>query len=150
MGYAFEIFFDSYSESALREVWQELSRHDLLSPGLQDDARPHMSLAVCDGLDIERSRLLLDDFCASHSRFELYLCFIGTFVSADNVVFVSPQMTERLRRIHEDLHISLGSQQPAMWGHYLPGTWQPHCTMTTDVAETTSPSNQSGSWNSDP
>ena len=135
VGYAFEMYFDKRSEQVLRAVWQELRRKGLLSPDLQHDAKPHISLSVCDELGSPVIHQIIDEFCSVHKPFSLMMGFIGTFISNENVVFVAPNMTEELRQIHRDFHDRLRSVQMSVWEYYLPDKWQPHCTMATGIPE---------------
>ena len=90
MGFAFELYFDRQSEQVLRGIWRRLLAMGLLSVDLQDDAKPHISLSVCDDLDPSAGRLLVDELCVLRRRFRVQLGFIGTFMTGENVIFVAP------------------------------------------------------------
>jgi 2'-5' RNA ligase len=135
VGYAFEMYFDTRSEQVLRAVWRKLQDKGLLSPDLQHEAKPHISLCVCDELSSRAIHPIIDAFCSARKRFSIALGFIGTFISDENVIFVAPNMTEELRQIHKDFHDSIGSVQMSVWEYYLPEKWQPHCTMALGIPE---------------
>ena len=133
MGYAFELYFDAGSDEYFRSLWSRLDRLGFLSEDLRGDAGPHISLSVCEELDPEKAFEETEAFCTAHPPFDLRFGFLGTFISDANVIFAAPSFTTDLRMIHDDFHRRFRTIQKKVWGHYLPESWQPHCTLAIDI-----------------
>ncbi|MCK5155751.1 MAG: 2'-5' RNA ligase family protein [Spirochaetales bacterium] len=135
MGFAFEMFFDSKSEEKITSIWEKLIARNLPSFMLENNCKPHISLSVYNNLGIETAKKNLFKFCSEHNCFNLFLGFIGTFVSNENVIFIAPSMTENLINIHKDFHAKFSYLQDSGWDYYLPNKWQPHCTMAIEISK---------------
>jgi 2'-5' RNA ligase len=135
MGFAVEMFFDEKSEENLFQLQHALKSHGLPSLMLEEGGRPHLSLGVYAELDTERADVLLKEFCARERRFKVFLGFLGTFISKENVIFTAPVMNDSLRTMHLRFHQAFKEFAKAAWPHYLPGNWQPHCTLAIDLAD---------------
>jgi 2'-5' RNA ligase len=135
MAYSFEMYFDKRSEEMLLRIQQKLKAGGLPSFMLAEGGRPHISLCVYDDLDPVRAEAALRGFCAKENRFKVRLDFIGTFISKENVVFVAPPLTDELRTIHLRFLQAFKDLEKSAWPHYLPGSWQPHCTMGLEISE---------------
>ena len=135
MGYAVEMFFDDHTEKILVHIQQRLKEKGLPSFMLAEGVKPHLSLCVYDDLDAVRAEALVKDFCARERRFKVFLGFFGTFVSGENVIFAAPVMNEPLRTIHLRFHQAFKETAKSAWPYYLPGNWQPHCTLAVELDE---------------
>lgn len=135
MGYAFEMFFDAESENNIKELWTMLSKKKLSSYMLENGGKPHISLNVYNNLDIEIANKKLSFFCGNHKPFNVILCFPGSFISDDNVIFIAPIINENLLSIHSDFHTEFNDIKDQGWKFYLPNIWQPHCTIALKIPE---------------
>lgn len=95
---------------------------------LEVKARPHVSLAAFETLDVEATEACLEHFARSHAPLELNLASVASFPTELNVVFLAPVVTRALLDLHDDFYAGWysgwGSPNPL----YLPGNWVPHCT----------------------
>jgi 2'-5' RNA ligase len=132
MPYAVEMYFDDTSTARIREMWNRLAGIGLSSM-VDCGARPHVSLAVCEQLDLHGASAILDAFSAGVPAFDISLASFGMFPGAEYVVFLAPKVTAQMlewqARFHEVIPTAAGS----MWAHYTPPQWMPHCTLATRV-----------------
>jgi 2'-5' RNA ligase len=135
MGYAVEMFFDGRTEDTLTRLQHRLTEKGLPSPVVADGQKPHLSLCVYDDLDAGRTDVLLKEFCAQEKRFGLRLGILGTFLTTENVIFAAPALTEALRTMHLRFHRAFQELAGTAWSYYLPGNWQPHCTLAFELPE---------------
>jgi 2'-5' RNA ligase len=135
MGFAIEMFFDEQTEDALMDIQRRLQKKGLPAFMLAEGGRPHLSLCAYAELDAARADALLKEFCARERRFKVFLGFLGTFISKENVIFAAPAMNEPLRTIHLRFHQAFKEAVKSAWHPYLPGNWQPHCTLAIELAE---------------
>ena len=133
MNVAVELCFDSDSESRLRALWDSLELIYGSDHETEIGVRPHISLtAFSDG----EPDFLSDEIQALANRFEpfeLKLASVGSFPTAEGVVYLAPSPNERLDSIHTDFHAVLASHEEPGNPYYRPGTWVPHCTVATGV-----------------
>jgi 2'-5' RNA ligase len=132
MPYAVEMYFDETSTARVRELWERLA--DIgLSAMIDCGARPHVSLAVCEQLDLNAAAAIVEDFSAKVPSFPLSLVSYGMFPGAEYVVFLAPRITSPLLEWHGQFHEAILSAIAGMWAHYTPENWVPHCTLATRV-----------------
>jgi len=131
MSYAFELHFDKATDAAIRGVW------DLLTTAGCNTARngiaPHVTLAIASAYQPTLARELRL-FALDHPPLPASFFSVGTFPLG--VLYFSPVRSERLLAIHADFHRRFPLLPPAPNSHYyLPGAWQPHCTLAMNVAD---------------
>ena len=129
MSYAFELHFDEATDAAIRGVW------DLLTTAGCNTARngiaPHVTLAIASAYQPTLARELRL-FALDHPPLPASFFSVGTFPLG--VLYFSPVRSERLLAIHADFHRRFPLLPPAPNSHYyLPGAWQPHCTLAMTV-----------------
>jgi hypothetical protein len=135
MPFAFEMCFDGESDKKIMSIWEALVNNNLPSYMLEKMSKPHITLGIYDRMDIPEAGRLLSDFCGGHKKFSVFLAFIGTFISKENVIFVAPNMTNELGTIHENFHAIFSAHNKSSWFYYLPSVWQPHCSMAIEVPD---------------
>jgi 2'-5' RNA ligase len=128
MPYALEIYFDSAGESYVRSIWDELAAVGI-SAMRDSGARPHVSLAVCDRIDLPSVPRLLDRFIASTPSFPIAFPSLGMFTTTELVVFFAPKVTTELLTLHARLFNHLKKTAEGCWAYYSPSNWVPHCTL---------------------
>lgn len=136
MGYAVELFFDPGTEARLRDLWSTLSAQGISSMLPDLGSRPHISLAVFDRLEPTVLRGELSDFARETKPIRVGLAAVGTFPTAEGVVFVAPTVTHELLDAHWKFSERLNRLGLRSQAYYRPGSWFPHCTVATDVLET--------------
>ena len=134
MPYAVEMYFDEPGAARVRELWNRLAEIGFSS--MTDcGARPHVSLAVCEQLDIQAASAIVDDFSAKVPSFEMNLASYGLFPGAEVVVFLAPKVTSQLLEWHTHFHKVIPTAVDGLWTHYLPAQWVPHCTLATRIPQ---------------
>jgi 2'-5' RNA ligase len=132
MPYAVEMYFDEASTARIREMWNRLAGIGL-SAMIDCGARPHVSLAVCEQIDLNAASAILDDCSAGVPAFAISLASCGMFPGAEYVVFLAPKVTARMLEWHARFHEMITVATGGMWAHYTPPQWMPHCTLATRV-----------------
>jgi 2'-5' RNA ligase len=132
MPYAIEMFFDSSTAVRIRRLWENLA---LAGASFMRDggARPHVSLAVCDTLDVSGARDLIDGFARKIAPIPVTLASLGVFPSASPVMFLAPKVTVELLQIHSEFFTAFDSLGHGCWSHYSPLHWIPHCTVAMHI-----------------
>ena len=102
-GYAVEMYFDSADEQRVCDLIDQLSSRGIRS-SLPAAARPHVSLAVFDRVDVERMSAALREFARDCPALRLCLASIGRFPTDEGVVFLAPVVTSELLELHAKLH----------------------------------------------
>ena len=132
MPHAIELFFDDDSDRRIRGLWEQLAGLGA-SYMKSSGARPHLTLAVCESLDLPAACRLLDGFGENFASFPLQFAATGFFPGEKPVMFLAPKVTPELLKLQEQLHEELSLISPNIWPHYTPGQWMPHCTLAMDL-----------------
>jgi len=126
-----ELFFDPDTEAVVRATRQALT--DAGVPGVPGvGARPHVSVAVYQELDVARFAAGLALFAGERPALEVTLASLGVFLTDGCIVFLAPVVTQELLGFHRDFHqwfAGCGEAQP----NYRLGSWVPHCTLAAGV-----------------
>jgi len=135
MPYGVVLLLDPVAENTVREVWTALDRAGIpsLGTGTQGWPWPHVSLLVCDHLDVGAAVTALAPLGAVPAP-TLLFSSLGVFPSAGGVAFLGVVVTPALLDLHWRTHLALASIAQTTWEHYLPGRWVPHCTLAMPVA----------------
>jgi len=132
MGYAIEMFFDGESEARIRSLWDAVPKPGASSMA-RGEARPHISLAVADSVDVPATHLLLDDFAHTVTAFPITLDSLGFFLSKERCAFLAPKVTPELLVLHMQFFDRFSSVSSGIWQIYSPSTWVPHCTVAMGI-----------------
>ena len=132
MPFAVEMYMDSDTEARVRHIWTQFASAGVKSSMLDAGYRPHISLGVCEELDVEGLGHRLSVFAKASAPFALTLSSIGLFPQA-GVIFLSAVVTRRLLDVHAAFHSFFGEYAKAMREHYLADAWIPHCTLAFDL-----------------
>jgi 2'-5' RNA ligase len=135
LGYAVELYFDSQTEKRVWELRQLLIEHGIASliGGLGD--RPHVSLAVFPEVDCNELISVTKEYANGIEPFDVQFSAIGSFPTIENVLFLSPVLTEKLLDHHSDFHHMLVEAKLTASAYYLPGNWTPHCTVEMNIPD---------------
>ena len=127
VGYAVELYFKSGESETIHRLFK--TTNSILA---DIDAKPHISLAVFDEVDIPRLCVILHEFAARLEPLTIRFSYIGLFPGTENIVFLAPVVTESLISAHAMLHRYLADADMKCHSYYLPGAWVPHCTITAE------------------
>jgi 2'-5' RNA ligase len=131
MRYAIELMLDDPPTRVLRSVKRRLAATlDVPAPPVSAD--PHVTLGVCDTLDVERCQAVLADLALEPPlpcRFDS----LGIFAANPTVLFAAPVVTAELLALHATFHERFRPIATGQSAFYLPGRWVPHCTLAERV-----------------
>jgi 2'-5' RNA ligase len=132
MPFAIELYFDASNEARLRALWDalvacgaRLERHNA--------SRPHLSLAVCEELDIEKAEALVTELATTQRQFPLVFPAFGIFPGTKPVLFLAPKVTPELLHMQQRFLSRFHEAAHGIWEHYMAERWNPHCTLATRI-----------------
>ena len=79
MPFAVELFFDTHAEKQIRDIWKAVQNAGISSPLLDGGYRPHVSLGVCNRIDVSAFEAELSSFAERVAPFPLTLSSVGVF-----------------------------------------------------------------------
>ena len=132
-GFAVELYFDHETELAIRGFREKIyaAGVDPVIGKLGD--RPHVSLAVFSDIDLPCVKKATEEFAALNAPFTVTLSALGTFPTADNVLFLAPVPTSHLLLLHRKFHQLLKCNHQHSSSYYHPQKWVPHCTIELEL-----------------
>ena len=139
MPFAVEMYMDDESESRVRCIWKSLAKAGIKSAMLDAGYRPHVSVGVCEELDVEGLAKELSSFAETIPAFEMTLSNVGLFPSSEGVIFLGVTPTQRLLDVHGAFHRFFGKYAKSQRTTYHAGSWVPHCTIAFGVLDDTIP-----------
>ena len=135
MSYPVVIYFDPATAakfSALRAT---------LPPPASDEARealqarPHVTLAGWEELDVAPFTAALQAFAVRTAPLDVYLGAVGIFPGDQGVVYIAPRVTTDLLGLHARFHARLGAFGSGLNPFCTLDTWIPHATVALYLAE---------------
>jgi hypothetical protein len=133
MGFAIELYFDPQTERTLLDLRKTLTAAGV-KPVLDEIGdRPHISLAVLSQVDPDELLQELKDFAADLDVMPITLSAIGSFPTADAVLFLAPAITQELMDVHWDLHQLIADLKLHPHAYYMPDRWVPHSTVAQNI-----------------
>ncbi len=132
MPYAVELLFDTVSSGKIEEIWQKLQCVGASEPDrdtLKSGAKPHVSLAVFNDIDIEDAGRKLRTLASQTDSFTISLSSVGIFTGSENVLYLGPVANGSLIRLHDRVHTALIEYNEDAWKYCPTGNWVPHCTL---------------------
>jgi 2'-5' RNA ligase len=129
MAYAVSAWFDPDLERRVRGVWGELYAHGVASTFHVGPYRPHVTLGISEMVDRER---LGDALRSTVRRFEplpSVLSSVCFFTGARPTVYLGITPRAELLDLHAAVHELLGAHGSGPVVYYLPGRWNPHCSL---------------------
>lgn len=133
MPFAIQLFFDSSSDTAIRNLWAELANSGLPFPLRDSGNRPHFSLAIYREINTTVCANLLRSFAQTRTSFAAAIDSLGIFPGEQAVVFLAPIVSPYLLDLHRQVHQLLQDIGTLPSSYYLPGQWYPHCSLATRV-----------------
>ncbi|MGH2560509.1 MAG: 2'-5' RNA ligase family protein [Thermomicrobiales bacterium] len=129
MPFAIEMFLDAESAETVRGVWRDLAESGVAPWMHESGARPHVTLGVCERLDVDACAGFLADFAAVNRAPSVRFSSIGVFATDPAVVFLAPVVTADLLDLHARFQEQFITFAGDRWAYYLPEQWVPHCTL---------------------
>ncbi len=140
MPYAVHLFFDEETDRTIRSVWQEMSESGVAPYLGVSGNRPHISLALCECLDLERCESGLKELIAKFNPLVVSFQTLGIFPPPNATVFTGPVVTQELLALQREVDGLLNSC--CTWpefDYYRPGHWIPHCTLAMEFDDSQLP-----------
>ncbi len=129
MPYGVTMFMDSESENAVRSMWEKLRDENITSYMLDNEVRPHMTLAIYDEIDISAHLKRFREFVKEYSPVSFSMSTVGTFLEPPGTLFLAPTVTHRLMNLHSSFHSLFHDLEHSLSEYSLPGRWFPHITL---------------------
>ena len=131
MVFGFELHFDEQTESAVRAAWTWLAAQGFDTS--RNGVAPHVTLAVAAAFDPAALGDDLRAFARGHEPFPVEFGGIE-FFPGGSIPYLGVISTPALLSIHGAFHARFASLPRAANSHYyLPGQWEPHCTLAMSV-----------------
>jgi 2'-5' RNA ligase len=127
--FAIELYFDERTEALIRAIWEKLAERGVSDRLAKKGSRPHVALAVFEDADAGELtywlRRLARDQAPVEARFEA----LGTYCSADGVLFLVPVASPRFFLLHSTVIKTLSAQAQGLKDTCRPNRYVPHCTI---------------------
>ena len=133
MSFAVQLFFDSTTETIIRNARAELAKGGISFSTHDSADRPSLSLALYDELDITACAGKLKVFAEMFSPFALTFSCLGIFPVRKAAFYLAPTVNQKLLDIHAYIHQLLKDNGTLSSANYVPGYWIPHCTLALDI-----------------
>jgi len=127
--YAVELFLNEEADIYVRSIWNQLSIENIDS-SLNDikEICPHITLAVYEDITEKAFIEELHAFKSSFKPIDTSFDILGTFPMT-GTCFLKPTVTEELLTLHSKYHKQFISFNEKSNAYYVPGSWNPHCTL---------------------
>jgi hypothetical protein len=123
------ITFDPQTDAAVRGMWQIIEDSGLPSLMLQRNYPPHLTLAVCEDMDLDGLILRLPEFIAAFPPMHIDLPGLGLFSAVDPVIYLTVTRSPELSALHAVFWDLVGKYSGNLSQYYHPRTWVPHITL---------------------
>jgi 2'-5' RNA ligase len=136
VGYAVEMYLDAEAERRVKHLWHTHMDEGVGSVLVDIGSRPHISLTVLEDAhpdELHELRGQLECLARELPPIDLSLAAVGTYPTAEGVVFLVPSVSAQLVRAHQVVHQRLSAIGMSSSLYYQPGFWIPHCTVATDL-----------------
>jgi 2'-5' RNA ligase len=134
---AISAWFDTASEAVVRGLWNSMANAALDDSLHTGPYRPHITLGVWEELPTEAATAALTELSAQLSPLQVTFQIVGAFgarPAGECGVFLAPTVSRELRLLHERAHHGLRYAAQSPIAYYLPGNWNPHCTLAWRLA----------------
>lgn len=120
--------FDSPADAKVRAIWATLANNKIDSSMTTLGVAPHLTLAVMN--DVMPGPLIgrVGDLATGTEPFSLRFDRIDVFEGRESVLYLAPQASTALRRLHSTLHENVQGIGTST-EHTRPGSWVPHATI---------------------
>lgn len=132
--YALVGYLDYETEECFKDLWKGLSEDNITQYGVSTKGkRPHITIADYDNLKKDIFVDLLNKFYEDKSKINISLNILGTFMNT-GTLFLAPALSSELLDFHINHHIYFKAFNENQNSFYLPGKWNPHCTIASRLS----------------
>lgn len=135
MPFVAELYFDPSTEACIHGAWKAIDEAGISDSMPKGGYRPHISLGVCNHIELNAFAQELSTFAASVAPFRLSFPNIGIFSTSEGVVFLGVTVTEQLLNVHTRFHEIFKKHAQEQREYYTVGNWTPHCTLAFGLSE---------------
>lgn len=129
MPFAIELYFDERTESLIKAIWEKLAEKGVSDRLAKKGTRPHVALAVFEDADAGDLAFILRQMSRDQAPVEARFEALGTYCSADGVLFLAPVVSPRFFLLHSTVIKSLGPMAIGLKETCRPNRFVPHCTI---------------------
>ena len=133
MTYAVNLYLNQEAENHITHIWHQLSALEKGKCLTCCNSRPHITLAIYEEVDLEEIQKRLKTFAQNIHSFHLQFLQIGIFPHPKGTIFLTPNLTDELFKLHRDFHEAFMDYQGQGWDYYKPNAWYPHCTLALET-----------------
>ena len=129
--YAITLYFDDAANTTIRQLTAQLAEVTGNDYMTVNNVPPHLTLGMfhVNEADVGKLKMLFEDFVSAvrEGDFSFDISFSGFESFLDKVIFIKPEVDEKLARLNKLLHEKLLPHfEAADNRNYLPGNWYPH------------------------
>ena len=135
MPFVAELYFDPSTEERIRKAWKALDEAGISDSMPKGEYRPHISLGICNHLELDVFARELTTFAASIALFRLSFPNIGIFCTSEGVIYLGATVTTQLLNVHTAFHEIFKRYAKEQREYYTVGRWVPHCTLAFGLSE---------------
>lgn len=129
MPYAVELYFDERTEALIKAIWEKLAQKGVSDRQIKRGARPHVALAVFEDCDPGEITYLIRQLAQEQTQVEARFEALGTYCSADGVLFLIPVLSPRFFLLHSNCIRLLSPLVQGLKETCRPQRFVPHCTI---------------------
>lgn len=129
MPFALQLYFDERTETLIRAIWEKMAETGVSQRMARRAGRPHVALAVFDDVDPGELAYLLRGLARDQAPFELRFESLGTYCSADGVLFLNPVVSPRFFLLHSTVFKLIHPMVVGLKDSCRPYRYVPHCTI---------------------
>ncbi len=129
--HAVVLLFDDTTARAVRTLTEQL--HVLPHTVAPAAVPPHVTLAVCTGLDVSGSEAILRQHVEATRALECTLASVGIFSTPEGVIYLGVTPGPRLVVLQAQVVDCLRAIGAGVGRYWIPGQWMPHCTLAAGV-----------------
>lgn len=136
------LLFDSQTDAAIRAAWKTIAGNGATAAApppsrmLALDYPPHLSLLICEKLDLPGTRAALLDWLAAQPPLVVDFPALGIFPGDEGVIYLAPTVSRALLDFHAGLWALLAPYIQGPAPLYRPGVWVPHVTLDLELTPT--------------
>lgn len=133
MPFAALAYVDDALAQRVGDIWKTLADRGVSRTPTAFGARPHLTLGVCDELDLGVYAPILQTLAEETLRFPIVLASFGVLLQEPSIVFLSPVVSARLLQMHKQfwLGFQVFAQKPV--DSFRPDAWAPRCDLAADL-----------------
>ncbi len=129
VNYAVELYFDGTTEQTITNIRKVIADAGYAPRKSSYRYRPHVSLGIYEGIDLEEAEPVLQQFAESHPAFPVNFPNVGMFMAQNQVIFIGVTVTQHLLKLHKAFHDQFDVHTISVRDYYRPNRWTPHCTL---------------------